>query len=283
MGNDTTKTLQCPACAAPVSPRATDARGQLRCRCGTTFSAADAAGETIDLEELSGPRRSAQLPPADEYTVADEEPPAPRIKAAAAPVCQGASRSFAADMAARYPGRRATPAPATEDEADELVSPLKNVYVPLVLLVAGFGLRVGQLVFAQGAHGNHWWGSGAAPLGIGKSILRVLFEMIIASAITAAGAFLSALVLSIDFGPLWRAALKLCSASVVATGVACWIALFDQGAFSIAGLVLALHAMIIIYWITLGYLFSLELQELLLTVAAITLAHSLGIAGLWRG
>lgn len=280
MGKPTGNELHCPACAVPIEHAEKGRDGTLRCRCGRAFARGGVTAEAVELEELEGPTNGALLEPSEEYNLAGDEPPSPRAKPTT-PVRPAATRSFAADVAAQYPDRRANPVSVEAEE--EALSALKNLYFPLALLAAGFGLRVGQLLFAHGVRGNQWWGSANATPGVGKSLLLALFEMIIACAITAVGAFIAGVMLSIDFGSLGKATLKLSAAAVFATGVACWIALFDQGAYSVAGLVFALHAIIVIYWIILGYLFSLELQELLLTVAVITLAHSLGIAGLWRG
>ena len=121
-----------------------------------------------------------------------------------------------------------------------------------------------------------------AGTGVGKAVALVSFEMVIASAIMGLGAVIAAMLLGVEFGPVGRAALKLCAAAVFAIGMVSWIALFDQDAYSVGGLVLALHVMVILNWLTLGFFFKVELQELLLTVAIVTALHAVAIAALWR-
>jgi hypothetical protein len=184
-------------------------------------------------------------------------------------------------IAEKYPHRRARPVAEAADphEGD---SPVRNLIIPIVLLSLGIGLRVAQLLYANEGQGNRWAGNVATPGGFGKALVLVSFEMVIAAAIMGLGAAASAMTLGVEFGPVGRAALKLSAAAVFAIGVVSWIALFDQDAYSIGGLALALHVMVVLNWITLGFFFKMELQELLLTVAIVTALYAVTIAALWR-
>ena len=186
-----------------------------------------------------------------------------------------------ASIADRYPHRTIKPV-AEEPEDVHSTSAVRNFVVPIILLSLGLGLRVAQLMHANEGHGNRWAGNLATPGGVGKAVLLVSVEMIAASTIMGIGAVLAALTLGVEFGPVGRAALKLAASAVFAIGVVSWIALFDQDAYSVTGLVLGLHVMVVLNWIALGYFFKIELQELLLTVAIVTALHAMAIAALWR-
>ncbi len=190
-------------------------------------------------------------------------------------------RAKPTSIVSRYPHRTIKPVTEEVDPRDG-VSPMRNLVVPIVLLSVGLGLRIAQLLYANEGHGNRWAGNVGTPTGLGKALALVSFEMIIASAIMGLGAVIAAMMLGVEFGPIGRAALKLCSAAVFSVGVASWVALFDQDRYSIGGLALALHVMVVLNWISLGYFFRMELQELLLTVAIVTALHAVAMAALWR-
>jgi hypothetical protein len=137
-------------------------------------------------------------------------------------------------------------------------------------------------LYANDGRGNRWSGNLATPGGVGKAIGLVSVEMLVACTIMGLGAVIAATMLGVEFGPIFRAALKLCGAAIFSIGVASWVALFDNDRFSVGGLVLALHVMVILNWVLLGYFFKIELQELLLTVAIVTALHALAMAALWR-
>jgi hypothetical protein len=64
--------------------------------------------------------------------------------------------------------------------------------------------------------------------------------------------------------------------------VASWAALVDQDQYSVRGLVLALHVVVILYWIGFTYLFALDMQETMLAVAIITLMHAAATCAVWK-
>jgi hypothetical protein len=184
-------------------------------------------------------------------------------------------------VAALYPGRRARP--VQEEAGPELEgSALKDLYLPVALLVLGLGLRVAQLLVANEARGNKWGGEVATPDDFRKAILLAVFQMIISGGVMIAGATLAATILSLNLGSIATAGLKLVAMAVFATGVASWAAMVDQDQYSVRGLVLALHVVIILYWIGFTVLFALDMQETLLAVAIITLMHAAATCALWK-
>jgi hypothetical protein len=169
-----------------------------------------------------------------------------------------------------------------QETGTEEGSPLKDLYIPIALLALGLGLRVVQLLVANNNRSNKWAGAVATPDGATRAVLLAVFQMIIASGVMIAGAVLAATILNLNLGSIAKAGLKLCSIAVFAAGVASWVAVFDQDKHSVTGLMVALHVVVILYWIGLGYLFSLELQETLLAVSIISLLHAAATCALWK-
>jgi hypothetical protein len=184
--------------------------------------------------------------------------------------------------AVAFYARKSRYASEAENAEPEEGSNLKNVYVPLVLLAVGLGLRVSQLVYANANRSNKWAATGDAVAQPGRAVLLALCELVISTTIMVCGATVAAMVLDINFGPIGKAGLKLAATAVFATGVAGWVAIFDPARHSITGLAVALHIVVIIYWIALAFFFSLELQETMLTVAIISFIQSAGMCVLWR-
>jgi hypothetical protein len=217
--------------------------------------------------------------------LSDEAPPAPVVHAAphAAPAAAAPPSdpgTLPAAVTALYPRR--VRQVVQEAGGGEEGSPLKDLYIPIALLALGLGLRVGQLLVANNNRSNKWGGVVVTPADPARAVLLAVFQMIIASGVMIAGAVLAATILNLNLGPIARAGLKLCSIAVFAAGVASWVAVFDQDKHSVAGLMVALHIVVILYWIGLGYLFSLELQETLLAVSIISLLHAAATCALWK-
>jgi hypothetical protein len=292
--------FQCPACAAAYTWKPQYAGRTMRCKCGEVFAAAEAHMRAAAPQgEAAAPRGEAVAPEPDPYQIGDEPPPAAGKKTTVSvggPARRAAARPAAAAEPPEAPSDpHAIPSSAVamyarksryasdDDRAEpEEGSNLKNVYVPLALLALGLGLRVSQLVFANANRANKWAGTGDAVAQPGRAVLLALCETVISTTIMVCGATVAAMLLDINFGPVGKAGLKLAATAVFAAGVAGWVAVFDQSRHSVGGLVLALHLVVIIYWVALAYLFSLELQETMLTVAIIGFIQAAGMCVLWR-
>lgn len=197
----------------------------------------------------------------DLYDLApDPDEPAPRRPPPAIPVTPS-------------PPSRPTAPPPTHHSAiqeESPASPLKHVYLPIVLLVAGLAIWMGQAVLAplKPSRPLAW------------SVALALFMLVINLAIMLIGIYASARLLGVNFGPVRSAVLKLAAAAVFAGGVGAAIASIDpQG---IRGLVIAWHAIIVIYWLLFYLFFELDLQETLMTVVVIGLMQGGGMCVLWR-
>ena len=273
--SEATGTFHCPACAAGFHWKPQYAGRKMRCKCGNVFVATEPAVELEEIEStvgVAGPEPAplaapAPAPPPRPVTRVEQQTPPGVVPASVAAMYMRKSSRFAAEQDYSEP---------------EEGSNLKNIYIPLVLLAIGLGLRVTQLVYTSGQRGNKWAGTTEVVAHPGKAVLLVLCEMVIGTGVMVGGAAVAGMLLNINFGPVAKAALKLCATAVFATGVAGWVTVFDTDRFSITGMAVALHLVIIIYWIALAYFFSLELQETMLTVAIISLLQAAGMCALWR-
>jgi hypothetical protein len=263
----------CPGCRASFGWKPQYAGRKIRCKCGQVFMPPE-------------PPAASAEPEPDAYDVNDDVPPVkpapvrraePAAQAAAAPPPPPGDRL--AGVAALY-GHRARP--VQQEAADDEASPLKDLYLPLALLVLGFGLRVGQLVVASGSRANKWGGDIGTAGNPRKAVILAVLELIISGGALLAGATLAAVLLSVNFGSIGKAGLKLCALVAFATGVASWVVLIDQDKYSVQGLAIALHLVVIIYWVGFAYLFALELQETLLTVAIVSVLQAAAMCAMSR-
>jgi hypothetical protein len=314
MSNETGFRFLCPGCGASFGWKPQYAGRKIRCKCGQVFMPPDPAAaqdsapaepDPYDVNDDAAapaprpaaahrapPMRPAAAAPAHAPMQAPMHPtmdptahaaaPVPPAAPAAAPPAHAEARTSLSGVAALYPARRAK---VMTEEADAAVegSPLKDLYIPIALLVLGLGLRVAQLLVANESRANKWGGDVQTPDDPRKVVLMAVFQMIISGGVMIAGATLAATVLNLNLGSLGKAALKLCAIAVFATGVASWVAIFDQDKYSVTGLMVALHIVVIIYWVGFFYLFALDLQETMLAVAIIALLHAAATCALWKG
>ena len=265
----------CPGCRASFGWKPQYAGRKIRCKCGQVFVPPEPP--------------TAADPEPDAYAVNDDAPPAPRaepvrrvepaVVQSAAPAAPAPPQDRLAGVAAIY-GHRSRQ--VQQETPDAEAGPLKDLYLPLALLLLGVGLRVAQLVFASGSRANKWGGDVGTAGNPHKAVILAVLELIISGGAMLAGATLAAVLLSINFGSIGKAALKLCALVAFATGVASWVVLIDQDKFSVQGLAIALHLVVIIYWVGFAYLFALELQETLLAVAIVSVLQAVAMCAMSR-
>ena len=288
MGDQAGFRFKCPGCGAGFGWKPQYAGRKIRCKCGQVFMPPDpAAVAAVDVSEPDPYALSDDAtPPPPAATVAARRPqpvnqvispPAAAVSHSARPADPSV---LPASVTALYPRR--TRQVVQEEAAEVEGSPLKDLYVPLALLALGLGLRVAQLLVANNNRSNKWGGDVNTPDDAKRAVLLAVFQMVIASGVMIAGAVLAATILNLNLGSIGKAGLKLCSIAVFAAGVASWVAIFDRDRHSITGLMVALHIVVITYWIGLVYLFSLELQETLLAVSIISLLHAASTCALWK-
>ncbi len=245
-----TGTTSCPSCRKRF-PWRDDLDGKkVKCKCGNVFEAA------LDLE---GP-----LPSVDDRTydvaedyVAPMEPQAPRISA---------PRAGGGSVADAYPQRSSrvlTYAHASPAEAAEMRerTVLREWYLPIAILGLGVAFRVGQVVLESGA------GIGTTGL-IGAAIGGLALNVVL----TLAAVGVSSKLMSIDFGAIPELILKVTATAVLGGALGSLIVAISPKD-DMQGPIVALHAVVILYWVLFYMFFEMDLQECVMTVAIVTAFH----------
>jgi hypothetical protein len=175
---------------------------------------------------------------------------------------RAASREALASAMRTFPTRRRNA--VTQEMTDPERHPVRDFYAPIVLLIAG--------VLA-------WFGLGLfAPLyperGLWISAAVILTAFITNLALLLSGVFLASMILSINFGSLSQAILKLSAIGTFAGAIFMLFARLDIR--SMRGPIMGWHAVVLLYWFFFSNLFELETQETLLTVAIVAFTQAAG-------
>jgi hypothetical protein len=150
-----------------------------------------------------------------------------------------------------YPTRQRGVPAMEEDEAE--FSWMRDRIVPIVLLVGGFGLRIGQIPVDRTLAG------GSVAAAIAMTVCQVILTM----ALMLAGVFIAAKLLGVNFGPVGTAVLKLCAMAVFAWAAATFAIAVSR--YDVTGGIVAIHLIFITYAGLFWALFSLDVQEVALT------------------
>jgi hypothetical protein len=168
--------------------------------------------------------------------VAPEPPKLPPIAREANPITYGA------------------PEPSMMAMGDIIYNKPRDLYVPIALIAFGTALQFAR-AFARGS------GTTLGPVsyvGLVVSIdMVVLFIGIVAAA----------KVLSVNFGPVPTAILKLCAISLGPDSLA-WVAYWALGS-SYGGLCAGILVSLVAYWVLFSYLFELDAQDTFYTVSIV--------------
>lgn len=143
------------------------------------------------------------------------------------------------------------------DDSEREFSVVRDRIVPIGLLTAGLALRIGEIPF------DRTLGHGAA---VAAAVM--IFQLILSTACMLAGVLLAARILSANYGPIGTALLKLCGMAIFAWAFGAVIVIWLQ--FNIRAFVIALHVIFLIYAVGFAALFSLDMQESL--ISAVTCA-----------
>ena len=248
-------TTSCPNCHKRYPWRDSLEGKKVKCKCGNVFEAA------LDLEGALPDHDDRTYDVADDY-VAPMQPAAVSTVAPIMPAAPAASES----VASAYPQRRSkvlTYAHATPAEAAELRerSLLREFYLPIGVIGVGIVCYIAQLVLSSGGSGS--------PIGqVGSAFVGVVLEIVL----ILAGIGISAKFMSIDFGPIPELLLKVVATAVLGAAVgALTISIFPKDDAN--GAIIALHVVVILYWVLFYMFFEMDLQECLMTVAIITAFH----------
>lgn len=240
------RTFSCPHCGMKFPWKDSYVNRKVSCKCGRVFEAFEDPAEetnigTYDVAE-DADRRHAAVAPAS--TVA-------------APV----ARAQGSSPLAAYPVR--IRAAAQDESGLDESRPFKNLFLPLVLLGIGATIAVLQATFMPRQGESVAYSLGYDALLLGLMVIIML-----------AGAAVSVAIMGVEFGSLGRCILKFSATAVFAGAIAMTAAGLDPEPMAIRGKVVALHLMLILYWVCFQLLFDLDVQENLMTVAIITLMQS---------
>jgi hypothetical protein len=230
----------CPDCGARFALTPQVAARKIQCPCGRVFMAPP----------------MPQLPPDPEpYNIdTGRNQTMPRSATSGTP---GGSGSTLRDL---YPHRGI--ASLTTDDRETEFSFARDRVIPIVLLLAGLALRVGEMPFDRTL--------GHANLAEGLAVMA--FQIVLAVALMLAGVLVASKILATNFGPVGTAVLKLAGMSIFAWAVGAFVVIMLQ--YNVRAFVIAIHVIFIIYSVTFWTLFSLDLQEAILTVAICALLQN---------
>ncbi len=230
----------CPDCGALFALTPQVAARKIQCPCGRVFTAPP----------------MPQLPP-------DPEPYAVetgRIESVSQSASSGAAQRSRSTLADLYPHRRITS--LTTGDVETEFSLARDRVIPIVLLLAGLALRIGEMPFDRTLdHAN-----------LAEGLAVMAFQIVLSVALMLAGVLAASKILSTNFGPVGTAVLKLTGMSIFAWAAGAAVVILLQ--YNIRAFVMAIHLIFIIYSVTFWTLFSLDLHEAILTVAICALLQN---------
>jgi len=226
MSNTSGEAFSCPSCSARYALNAQTAARKIACRCGNTFFAPPMA----DMAPVRGQYH---------LTEARTEPDK-RLQSASS-------------LAELYPHRKISS--YSTDGSDPEASIARERVVPILMLVIGIAVRIGEIPFDRSLNGT----------GLGTASVIAIFQIILAVSLMLAGVFISAKILSANFGPPGTVVLKLSGMAVLALAAGLLVLIITQ--YNIRGFEIAINVIFLIHAISFWMLFSLDLQEAILTVA----------------
>jgi len=265
-------TTSCPKCHKKYPWRDNLDGKKVKCKhCGHVFEAALDLDGQIDEDDRT-------------YDVAaDDDPfagaqPAPPMPAAPAPIAPagGGGGMGGGSIADAYPQRRSkvlTYAHARPGEMEQkrASSPFRDWYLPIGVVLVGAMCWVGQMIFEHGSAGT---GTGAL---IGAAVMVIAINVVL----TLMAVGVSAKLMSIDFGPLPELILKVAATAMLGGALgALTISIFPKDDAN--GPIIALHVVVILYWVLFYMFFEMDLQECVMTVAIVTAFDAAGFCILFK-
>lgn len=239
------RTFTCPRCRTKFPWKDSYLNRRVSCRCGEVFDAFEDPPEVVEV---------------DTYDVADDDN-AHQAVAPASTVAAPVAAAQANSPLSAYPIKQRQA--AQDDAGVDDSAPFKNLILPLMLLVVGIGIAVLQASFDPREERSVAFTLGYNALMLGMMVVVML-----------GGGAISAGLLGVDFGSLGRCILKFTATAVFAGTIAVTAANLDPEPLGIRGKVVALHLVVILYWVCFQLLFDLDVQENLMTVAIITLMQA---------
>jgi hypothetical protein len=230
----------CPDCGARFALTPQVAARKIQCPCGRVFMAPP-------MPQLS--------PDPEPYDIDTGHIPSMPPSASSA-----ATKGPAPTLHDLYPHRRIASVAADDLETD--FSLARDRVIPIVLLLAGLALRVAEMPFDRTLE--------QANLAEGLAVMA--FQIVLAVALMLAGVLAASKILATNFGPAGTVVLKLAGMSIFAWAAGAAVVIMLQ--YNIRAFVMAIHLIFIIYAVTFWMLFSLDVQEAILTVAICALLQN---------
>jgi hypothetical protein len=139
------------------------------------------------------------------------------------------------------------------DDSEPEFSLVRDRVAPIILLIAGLGMRVAEMPYDRSLQYDSRL----------IAIAVLVLQMMLAVAMMLAGALAASKLVSAHFGPVGTAVLKLAAIAVFGWAVGASILIWlKYGAHAYV----AIHVMFLFYAAAFAMLFSLDLQEALATV-----------------
>jgi len=257
-------TTSCPSCNKRYPWRDELEGRKVKCKCGNVFEAA------LDLEAITR-EDDHTYDIASDHDLVDATHPLRR----ASPDAATPGAAPIGSIADAHPRRRSgvlsyAHARPAELEQQRAASPLKDWYLPIALLGLGLAFRGGQVALESRG------GVGAAGL-IGAATIGIALNVVL----TLAAVGVSSKLMSIDFGPVHELILKVVATAVLGGAVGSFIISLSPKD-DMQGPIVAIHAVVLLYWILFYFFFEMDLQECLMTVAIVTALQTAGFCILFK-
>jgi hypothetical protein len=152
-----------------------------------------------------------------------------------------------------YPQRQIPKVMVDPSSAEFVVS--RDVVGPGVLLLLGLAMRLVEIQFDRRISGASFGG------GLTVAALQIILTI----ALMLGGVTIVSKILSVDFGLLGPAVLKLSAMAIFAWSCGAWIVAMSH--YDVSGFLVAIQVMFLIYFAGFWMLFSMDRQEALLTTA----------------
>lgn len=164
--------------------------------------------------------------------------------------------------------RRVAQDDGPEEEEGVKGGMIRERILPCVLIAAGVALLCTQIN----------WTAPQLPKKTDLSPGQGIVFLVLGVATLYAGAAAAVVVLKLNLGRLGPTALKLASIAVIGIGLATPVARLDNDSWSITGMAMGYFVLIITYWVLIPIYYRMELYEVLLGVAIITLLQTVAFA-----
>jgi len=173
-----------------------------------------------------------------------------------------------AEMAAMY----MRPRKRQVDDEEEKGGVVRNLVVPSVLTVLGIAIALSQVTWGQPQLGDR---------SLHLSLLQVLVIMIGMVVTTVAAVVGITFFMNLELGELKPTAFKIISIPLFAGALGLAGGRLDKDPPYITGMSIGWSLMIICYWIAFSYFFKLELLEVFLISAIVSIVQAVAIFGMF--